>query len=96
MQAKYIRTQNRRGHQQTPLSAVALDRYLTQQLHKTGGFKAVRLAAGYRLRAPDARGCNWSGDITVIHGTHAPLSGPIAAALRPIVKEARLRFNLID
>src|SRR5687768_8650975 len=65
MQGKSIRTQNRRGYQQTPLAPVALDRYLTRQLHKTAGFNAVRLAAGYRLRAPDARGCNWSGDITV-------------------------------
>ncbi len=96
MQGKSIRTQIRRGHQQTPLSAVALDRYLTEQLHKTAGFSAVRLAAGYRLRARDAHGCNWSGDITVLHGTRAPLSGTIATAVRPIVKEARLRFNLID
>ena len=96
MQGKSTRTESRRGHQQRPLAAVALDRYLTQELHKTAGFSAVHLAAGYRLRARDAHGCNWSGDITVLHGTHVPLSGTIAAALRPIVKEARLRFNLID
>jgi hypothetical protein len=66
MPAKFIRTQNRRGpgrkplvrvlHRQEPLSAVALDRYLTDQLHKTAGFDAVHLEAGYRLRAPDAHG----------------------------------------
>ena len=96
MQGKSLRTQNRRGNQQTPLAAVALDRYLTRQLHKTAGFSAVRVAAGYRLRARDAHGCNWSGDITVLHGTRAPLSGTTATALRPIVREARLRFNLSD
>jgi hypothetical protein len=83
-------------HKQKPRSAAALDRYLTEQLHKTAGFEAVRLAAGYRLRAPDALGCNWSGDVTAIHGTRAPLSATLAAALCPLVKDARARFNLSE
>lgn len=83
-------------HKQKPLSAFALDRYLTHQLHKTAGFEGVRLVAGYRLRAPDAQGCNWSGDVTAIHGTGTPRSATIAAALCPIVRDARARFNLSE
>jgi hypothetical protein len=83
-------------HKRKPLSAAALDQYLTEQLHKTAEFEDVRLAAGYRLRAPDAHGCNWSGNVTAIHGMRVPPSARIAAALCPIVKDARARFNLSE
>jgi hypothetical protein len=83
-------------HKQKPVSPAALDQYLTEQLHKSAKFKDVRLVAGYRLRAPDAHGCNWSGDVTAIHDTCPPWSATISAALCPIVKDARTRFNLSE
>jgi hypothetical protein len=83
-------------HQQKPISAAALDDYLTRKFHKTTGFEDVRLAVGYRLRAFDTHGCNWSGEVTVIHGAHTPRSAMIAAALCPIVKDAQARFNLSE
>jgi hypothetical protein len=78
------------------VSAPKLDRYLTAELHKRIGFEMIRLAAGYRLRRADAEGCNWSGNVTAIHGLRSPSSERIAAALRPIVGAARARFNLSE
>jgi len=78
------------------ISAVALDKYLTRELHKTAGFEMVRLSAGFRLRVPDKKGCNWSGNITHIHGIRAPSCEKIDAALAPIVKVARERFNMAE
>ena len=81
------------------ISAVRLDRYLTKQLHKTPGFEGVSLSAGYRLRVPDASGCNWSGDVTPMYDTRVKRVPPpesFAAALPPIVMAARAHFNLSD
>jgi hypothetical protein len=78
------------------ISAAKLDCYLTDQLHKVPGFEAVDIAAGYRLRAPDDEGCNWSGKVVALHGLRAPLADDIAKALRPIVRAARARFNLSE
>lgn len=74
--------------------ASQVDRYLTRQLHKRTGFGAVSLSVGYRLRAPDEEGCNWSGAVVPVCGAHAPEASIIAAALPPLVKAARARFNL--
>jgi hypothetical protein len=78
----------------TIISAVRLDRHLTTKLRQSGAFETVRLSAGYRLRASDASGCNWSGHVVAIHGLRAPSQEIIEAALRPIVEAARARFNL--
>jgi hypothetical protein len=78
------------------ISADRLDRYLTRRLHKIPGFDKVSVSAGYRLRAPDADGCNWSGDVVPVHGVRAPPSEVIAATLRPIVQDARARYNLSE
>jgi hypothetical protein len=74
--------------------AARLDRYLTDELHKLPGFDMVTVYAGYRLRAPDDEGCNWSGAVIPVHGVRAPPREEIAAALRPIVRTARARFNM--
>lgn len=74
--------------------AEKLDRYLTDELHKLPGFEMVTVFAGYRLRAPDHEGCNWSGEVVPVHGVRAPPAEEIAAALRPIVRSARARFNM--
>jgi len=78
------------------ISPEKLDCYLTDQLHKVPGFEAVDISAGYRLRAPDDEGCNWSGKVVALHGLRAPLAEDIAAALRPIVRAARAHFNLSE
>jgi len=78
------------------VAAVDLDRYLNQRLHRVRGFENIRLSAGYRLSTPDSDGCNWSGDVTCMHGPRAPAREAIDAALRPIVADARARFNLGD
>jgi hypothetical protein len=78
------------------IPASRLDRYLTQQLHRVPGFDAVDVSAAYRLSAPDARGCNWSGNVVLVHGSRAPLPEVVAAALRPIVRAARARFNMSE
>jgi hypothetical protein len=78
------------------ISAQRLDQYLTRELHKVPGFHAVSVSAGYRLRAPDAEGCNWSGEVVPVHGVRAPPPEVIAATLRPIVRDARARFNLSE
>lgn len=80
----------------TVISAVRLDRHLTARLRHSGPFETVRVSAGYRLRVPDASGCNWSGDVVAIHGLRAPSREIIEAALRPIVEAARARFNLSE
>lgn len=78
------------------IPASRLDRYLTQQLHRVPGFDAVDVSAGYRLSVPDARGCNWSGNVVLLHGLRAPRRELTAAALRPIVRAARARFNMSE
>lgn len=80
----------------TTISPVRLDRHLTTQLRRSGAFDGVRLSAGYRLRAPDASGCNWSGHVVAIYGLRAPSQEIIEAALRPIIAAARARFNLSE
>ncbi|MFZ0008279.1 MAG: hypothetical protein WAK94_08600 [Steroidobacteraceae bacterium] len=80
----------------TIISAGQLDRHLTARLHRSGAFETVRVSAGYRLRVPDASGCNWSGRVVPIHGLRAPAREIIEAALRPIVEAARARFNLSE
>jgi hypothetical protein len=76
------------------VAASQVDRYLTRQLRKRPGFGAVSISVGYRLRAPDDEGCNWSGAVVPVCGRHAPEASIIAAALPPFVKAARARFNL--
>ncbi len=76
------------------VDASQVDRYLTIQLRKMPGFGTVSISVGYRLRAPDEEGCNWSGAVVPVCGRHAPEAGVIAAALPPIVRAARARFNL--
>lgn len=78
------------------ISPQKLDRYLTAQLQKVPGFAGVTVYAGYRLRQPDADGCNWSGQAVPIHGVRAPAPEVIAATLRPILQTARARFNLSE
>lgn len=81
----------------TIISAVRLDRHLTERLRQSArAFETVRLAAGYRLRASDASGCNWSGHVVPMHGLRAPSHEIIETALRPIVAAARARFNLSE
>lgn len=81
----------------TIISAVRLDRHLTERLRQSArAFETVRLAAGYRLRANDASGCNWSGHVVPMHGLRAPSHEIIETALRPIVAAARARFNLSE
>jgi hypothetical protein len=60
------------------------------------GFETVSVSAGYRLRATDEEGCNWSGDVVPMYGMRAPLATDIAEVLRPIVKAAQARFNLSE
>jgi hypothetical protein len=78
------------------ISAGRLDRHLTARLRRSGAFETVRVSAGYRLRVPDASGCNWSGRVVPIHGLRAPAREIIEAALSPIVEAARARFNLSE
>jgi hypothetical protein len=86
-----------RCRKRTIISAVRLDRHLTERLRQSDrAFETVRLAAGYRLRATDASGCNWSGHVVPIHGLRAPAHEIIEAALHPIVAAARARFNLSE
>ena len=74
--------------------ASQVDRYLTRRLHKLPGFGAVSISAGYRLRTPDEEGCNWSGAVVPVCGSHAPQTSIIVAALPPLVEAAKARFNL--
>ena len=60
------------------------------------GFETVSVSAGYRLRATDEDGCNWSGEVVPMYGIRAPLATDIAAVLRPIVRAAQTRFNLSE
>ena len=76
--------------------ASRLDRYLTRHLHRVPGFDVVDVSAGYRLSVPDTRGCNWSGNVVLLHGSRAPRAELTAAALRPIVRAARARFNMSE
>jgi hypothetical protein len=87
---------SRRDAGRVSISAETLDDILTEELHRVPGFEAVRVSAGYRLRAPDAEGCNWSGRVVPVHGVRAPPSEAIAAALSPIVRLARARYNISE
>jgi len=92
-----MRSDKRRGTpQRTVVSAEQLDQYLTNELHKIPGFAGITVHAGYRLREPDADGCNWSGHAVPLHGVRAPPPEVIEATLRPIVRHARARFNLSE
>ena len=85
-----------RSAERIPITPGRLDHYLTRKLHQVPGFETVSVSAGYRLRATDENGCNWSGDVVPMYGIRAPLASLIAAVLRPIVKAAQARFNLSD
>jgi hypothetical protein len=85
-----------RTRQRVVISPQQLDHYLTAELHKVPGFAGVTVHAGYRLREPDADGCNWSGHAVPLHGVRAPPADVIEATLRPIVRNARARFNLSE
>jgi hypothetical protein len=89
-----MRANSRAKRSRCVVPAEKLDRYLTDELHKLPGFDAVSVYAGYRLRAPDDEGCNWSGEVVPVHGVRAPPAEQIEAALRPIVRTARARFNM--
>ena len=78
------------------IPASRLDQYLTRQLHRVPGFDAVDVSAGYRLSVPDAGGCNWSGNVVLLYDRCAPRPELTAAALRPIVRAARARFNMSE
>ena len=78
------------------VAAARLDRYLTSQLRKTPGFETVSVSAGYRLRAPDEEGCNWSGDVVPMFGPNPSHADIVCSRLRPIVKAAKARFNLSE
>lgn len=78
------------------IPASQLDHYLTRQLHRIPGFDAVDVSAGYRLSVPDTRGCNWSGNVVLLYRGCAPRPKLAAAALRPIVRAARARFNMSE
>jgi len=81
----------------TVISAVRLDRHLTERLRQCDpAFDTISLAAGYRLRATDASGCNWSGHVVPLHGLRGPPHETIEVAVRPIVEAARARFNLSE
>jgi hypothetical protein len=87
---------SRRYFKRMAVPAATLDDILTQELHRVPGFEAVGVSAGYRLSAPDAQGCNWSGRVVPMHGVRAPPAEAIAAALLPIVQLARARYNLSE
>jgi hypothetical protein len=85
-----------RSAARVPITPGRLDHYLTRKLHEVPGFEMVSVSAGYRLRTTDENGCNWSGDVVPMYGIRAPLASLITVVLRPIVKAAQERFNLID
>jgi hypothetical protein len=87
---------NRRNVGRVTIAAETLDDILTEELHRVPGFEAVAVSAGYRLRAPDVQGCNWSGRVVPLHGVRAPPAAAIAAALTPIVRLARERYNISE
>jgi hypothetical protein len=87
---------SRRTVRRVAISAEMLDDILTQALHRVPGFEAVDVSAGYRLSGPDEEGCNWSGRVVALHSVRAPPSEAIAAALSPIVRSARGRYNLSE
>lgn len=90
-----LRTRTRR-YERSTVSARWLDEYLNGQLHRVPGLNGVTIYAGYRLSSPDADGCNWSGTVAPIADARAPSTDRIDAALTPIVKNARARFNLSE
>jgi len=79
-----------------PITADRLDRHVTGELHKLDGFDAVTVSVGYRLRAVDESGCNWTGDLVPRYGAGAPGGDVVAAALRPIARAAQARYNLSE
>lgn len=87
---------SKRYTRRVAIPADTLDDILTTELHRLPGFEAVDVSAGYRLSAPDEEGCNWSGRVVPVHGVRAPPSDAIAAALTPIVRSARARYNLSE
>lgn len=78
------------------VTADQLDRYVTGELHKLDGFDAVTVSVGYRLREVDDNGRNWTGDLVPCFGRGAPSVDTVAAALRPIARAARARYNLSE
>src|SRR5690349_1278360 len=84
----------RRARARALVSPQRLDRYVTRELHKLPGFESVSVSVGYRLRLADVNGCNWSGDLVPRYGRGAPTAAIVTAALRPIARATRARFNL--
>lgn len=67
---------------------------MTMELQRSPDCEGCQLSLSYRLREPDADGCNWT-DATLRLGplTDARHAGPIA---REIVERARKLFSLTD
>lgn len=78
------------------VTAHCLDCYVTNELRKLPGFESISVTVGYRLRAVDENGCNWSGNVVPRYGRGAPSAAIVTAALRPIARAARARFNLSE
>ena len=90
------REDTRRARARALISPHRLDRYVTGELHKLPGFESISVSVGYRLRVADENGCNWSGDLVPRYGRGAPTAATVTAALRPIARAARARFNLSE
>ena len=75
-------------------SRAAINEWMTLELQRSADCEACQLGLSYRLREPDASGCNWT-DATLRLGPKAGAehAGPIA---REIVDRARQLFNLTE
>ena len=75
-------------------SRATINDWMTQELRRAPDCDACHLSLSYRLREPDASGCNWT-DATLRLGSNADArhAGPIA---RKIVERARQLFSLTD
>jgi hypothetical protein len=73
-----------------------LSALLTSELQKIPDAAGSKITVQFRLREPDADGCNWSDtDIVVSHGPNA-LHKNLAPHVQQLVKDARERFNIQD
>ncbi len=77
------------------LTIEELSKRLTAELQTVEDGKGSEITVRYRLREPDADGCNWSDTVSVRVGPNAT-SEYLAPYVSRIVRQARAKYNVKD
>jgi hypothetical protein len=78
-----------------PVPMDVLAKWLTTEVRKSEGCEDCLIRGVYRLREPDADGCNWSTDGGYMRATGVPRQ-ILDPAMADVIARARQHFNLAE